>query len=150
MPKDSMPESIRLTLIQIMRDHGLAKFGDTVINFIYSWAKTKCLKTPMGERVYDKALAEAIRQSNLRNVMPSSSSSGDLGDGAEALIGFAFLEELMDLEEMTEIIQEIWETESPQAFSSRKKEKRFMIECFTSLLLEIKERVAKRITNNSS
>lgn len=149
MSKDSLPESVRLNLIQIMRDHQLAKFGDALINFVYSWAKTRSLKTPTGERVYDKSLAEAIRQSNLREIMPSNSSSGDLGDGAEALIGFAFLEELIDLQEMVKIIQNTRKTKCPQAFSSRKNEKRFMITCFTSLLLEIKGRVANKITNHS-
>ena len=99
MNRSSIPESLKKKLIPIMRDHSLAKFGDTLVNFLYSIAKTKSLNRPIGLRVFDKALAETLRQTGLRELMPSSSSSGKLGDGIEALIGYVYLNNIMSLEE---------------------------------------------------
>ena len=95
MKKSTLPEPLRTRLTKVMRDHSLAKFGDSLTNFVYSVAKTRRYKQPFGERVLDKSLAEAIRNANLRAIMPSSVSSGDLGDGAEALIGHAYLKNIL-------------------------------------------------------
>ena len=40
MKAPSLPDYLKIKLRKIMRDHALAKFGDTLSNFIYSLAKS--------------------------------------------------------------------------------------------------------------
>ncbi|MCK5046937.1 MAG: hypothetical protein KAS22_10180, partial [Candidatus Heimdallarchaeota archaeon] len=105
MKKAAFPEKTKLKLREIMRNRNLAKFGDALVNFIYSLAKTKAYGKPVGERVYDKALSEAVRGAGLRALMPSSSSAGDVGDGAEALIGHSYLNGLYTIDEQVAILE---------------------------------------------
>lgn len=134
-------ENLKNQLRTIMRNHDLAKFGDTVTNFVYSLAKTNTFSTPYGERVFDKSLAEAIRKSNLRSLMPSNSSSGDLGDGAEALIGYASLNNIMSIDGMVEIVQNKMKIRTLEEISYRSNEKKLMAEVFEELLIEIVEKM---------
>ena len=142
MKKSTLPESLRTKLTQVMRDHSLAKFGDSLTNFVYSLAKTRRYKQPFGERVLDKSLAEALRNANLRAIMPSSISSGDLGDGVEALIGHAFLIKIMTIDEMVEIIVSVMQTKKLEEISYRSNERLLMAEAFEKILLEIVERMS--------
>ncbi|HUT80823.1 MAG TPA: ribonuclease III family protein [Candidatus Bathyarchaeia archaeon] len=145
MGKNVLPEELRKKLQPIMRDHGLAKFGDTLTNFIYSLAKTNVQGEAVGIRVYDKALAEVIRQTGLRSVMQSSSSSGDLGDGTEALLGYAYLNEIMTIEEMVALIISYLETVPKENLIERSKERENMIESFVKIVEEIIERIKQII-----
>ncbi|MHA1557882.1 MAG: ribonuclease III family protein [Candidatus Heimdallarchaeota archaeon] len=142
MKKSTLPDSLRTKLIQVMRDHSLAKFGDSLTNFAYSLAKTRQYKQPFGERVLDKSLAEAIRNANLRAIMPSSVSAGDLGDGAEALIGHAFLKKIMTIDEMVEIIKVVMQTKTLEEVSYRSNERLLMAEAFEKVLVEIVKRMS--------
>lgn len=142
MKKSSLPESLRTRLTQVMRNHSLAKFGDSLTNFVYSLAKTRRYKQSFGERVLDKSLAEAIRKANLRFIMPSSVSSGDLGDGAEALIGHAYLKNILTIDEMVEIIISVMQAKTLEEISYRSNERLLMTEAFEKLLLEIVERMS--------
>jgi len=121
----------------IVRNHDLAKFGDSLTNFIYSLAKTKTKNKPFGERVYDKVLAEAMRQTNLRDLLQSSITSGQIADGAEALIGHAFLEELLTLEEMVAMIEEVIAPINQEGEQPKYLERDLMIIAFVKLLEEI-------------
>lgn len=121
----------------IVRNHDLAKFGDVLTNFIYSLAKTRIKKYPFGEHVYDKVLAEAMRQTNLRELMPSRITSGQIGDGAEALIGHAFLEEILAIEEMVALIEEIISPINEAGEQLKYLERDLMIVAFVKLLEEI-------------
>ncbi|MHA1156031.1 MAG: ribonuclease III family protein [Candidatus Heimdallarchaeota archaeon] len=142
MKKSTLPDSLRTKLTQVMRDHSLAKFGDSLTNFVYSLAKTQQYKQPFGERVLDKSLAEAIRNANLRAIMPSSVSAGDLGDGAEALIGHAFLKEIMTIDEMVKIIKAVIQTKTLEEVSYRSNERLLMAEAFEKVLVEIVKRMS--------
>jgi len=129
-----------------MRSHELAKFGDSLVNFAYSLMKTKATGTPTGVRVLDKALAEAVRQTGLRSVLHSSISAGEIGDGAEALIGYCFLEGLLSLDEMIAIMNKVaYENESPKENNTRMREKEQMTRVFTALLQVSLEHVAKKL-----
>ena len=141
MKKSSIPEALRKKLIPIMRNHSLAKFGDTLANFLYSYAKTRVLDKPIGTSVYDKALAEVLRRLGLRAVMPSSSSAGTLGDGIEALIGHAFLKKIMTIEEMVTIIIIYLQTVEKEQLEDRNNERILMIESFTKLIEKIIARI---------
>ena len=137
MKPDSLSESLKKKLIPIMRDHSLAKFGDSLTNFLYSLAKTKILNKPVGLRVFDKALAETLRQTGLRPIMPSSSSAGDLGDGIEALIGYVYLQEIMSLEEMTTTITSYLRGIDVELLEDRSIDRDLMTESFKALIKEI-------------
>ena len=141
MKDDKTSESQKNDLRRIMRDHGLAKFGDALTNFLYSRAKTNVVGKPVGERVFDKALAESLRQIGLRKLMPSNSSSGDLGDGVEALIGYGYLHGLITIDELTEIVESILKQSDFADLSDRKVEREAMIEAFKKVMLEIMERM---------
>lgn len=142
MKKSTLPEPLRTRLTQVMRDHSLAKFGDALTNFVYSLAKTRQYKQSFGERVLDKSLAEAIRNANLRAMMPSSVSSGDLGDGAEALIGHAYLKKIMTIDEMVALLISVMQTKTLEEISYRSNERLLMAEAFEKVLLEIVERMS--------
>ncbi|NHJ48956.1 MAG: hypothetical protein FK733_14315 [Asgard group archaeon] len=143
MNKTTIPDALKKKLIPIMRNHSLAKFGDTLTNFLYSLAKTRVVRKPIGTSVLDKALAEVLRTTGLRAVMPSSSSAGTLGDGIEALIGHVFLEEIMPIEEMTTILVEYLQTVDPEQLEERSNERLLMIESFTGLIEVIIEKMSE-------
>lgn len=140
MKEAAFPEKTKQKLREIMRNHNLAKFGDALVNFIYSLAKTKVYGKPVGERVYDKALSEAVRGADLRALMPSSSSAGDIGDGAEALIGHSYLNGLYTIDELVAIVESSIQKHDLEAYEKRSKEREIIAEAFTKLLLEIIER----------
>ena len=127
-----------------MRNQSLAKFGNTLANFLYSLAKTRILGKPVGLRVFDKALAETLRQTGLRSLMPSSSSAGNLGDGIEALIGYVYLHDIMSLEEMTSIIASYFGNVDEKLLEDRSNEREFMTESFIVLIKEIITRLTDK------
>nr|1ZTD_A Chain A, Hypothetical Protein Pfu-631545-001 [Pyrococcus furiosus]1ZTD_B Chain B, Hypothetical Protein Pfu-631545-001 [Pyrococcus furiosus] len=85
-------------------DKGLAKFGDSLINFLYSLALTEFLGKPTGDRVPNASLAIALEltglSKNLRRVDKHAK-----GDYAEALIAKAWLMGLISEREAVEIIK---------------------------------------------
>ncbi|MFW9923831.1 MAG: ribonuclease III family protein [Candidatus Thorarchaeota archaeon] len=141
MTMKSYQDEIKKKIRPIMRDHDLAKFGDSLTNFLYSLAKTKSLSHPYGEHVLDKSLAEAIKNLNLRSLMPSSSSAGDIGDGAEALVGYAYLNDLLTLKEMELIIMKIMVEKGFNENYTRNQEREIMQLSFEKLIEEILQRI---------
>jgi hypothetical protein len=142
MNKTTIPDALRKKLIPIMRNHSLAKYGDTLTNFLYSDAKTRVIGKPVGTSVLDKALAEVLRKTGLRSIMPSSSSAGTLGDGIEALIGHVFLEKIMTLEEMTSVIVGYLQTVDKGLLEERNNERQLMIDSFVTLVEKIIEKIS--------
>ena len=137
-------EKIINKLKPIMRDQGLAKYGDTVANYIYSQAKTNILGKPFGERVFDKALAEAIRNIGLREVMPSSISTGKIGDGVEALIGFSILEKILSIDDLIIIIEPIIKEYQKNIEIDRKIEREVMIKSFEDVINQILKKIVDK------
>jgi hypothetical protein len=127
---------------EVVRNHDLAKFGDVLTNFIYSLARTKTTGNPCGIRVYDKVLAEAMRKTNLRSLLPSSISSGEIGDGAEALIGYVYLKKLYSIEKMVDVlVKDLLPLTKEE--HSKKLEKELMVNAFVSLLKELTIKIEK-------
>jgi len=85
-------------------DKGLAKFGDSLLNFIFSLALSEYLDRPTGERVPNSSLALALEMSGLRKLAPPRSDKHARGDVAEAILAYAWLEGLITIEEAVEII----------------------------------------------
>jgi len=89
---------VRLT--KILRDRKLAQFGDSLLNFSYSLAVTRTTKQPVGIKVKDKLLADAATKAGLRKYLPRRVDAGDVANSLEALVGEAWLEERLTLEEI--------------------------------------------------
>jgi len=146
MSKDLFSEKTKHYLREVMRNRNLAKFGDALVNFIYSLAKTKVFDKPVGERVYDKALSEAVRDAGLRSLMPSSSSAGEVGDGAEALVGHSFLKGIFTIEELTAILESSIQKYTLENFEKRSKEREIMTKALSKLLIEIINRILETVS----
>ncbi|WP_297506745.1 ribonuclease III family protein [Thermococcus sp.] len=87
-------------------DRGLAKFGDSLLNFVFSLALSEYLGRPTGERVPNASLSMALEMSGLRKLAPPRSDKHARGDVAEAIFAYAWLEGLITIEEAVEIIRE--------------------------------------------
>ena len=97
-----LPEDVDLK--RILTDKNLAKFGDSLINFLYSVAKSEVTGEFCGEKVSDKALADALRETLLKNETRPRSTVNDLGDAVEAFCAYLWIKQLTSLEEMVNIL----------------------------------------------
>jgi len=96
------PKSLR----EVLLDKGLAGLGDMYVNFVYSLALSRKLERPTGAKINNRILAEAVKKSGLRKMLPRRIDRHAQGDAAEALIVFAWLQEVMSLEDCLEVIEE--------------------------------------------
>ncbi len=87
-------------LASILKDRGLAQFGDSLLNFAYSVALTETGGKPKGTKVPDKILAEAAVKAGLRSHLPRRVGRGDVANGLEALLGETWMEKLVTLDEI--------------------------------------------------
>ncbi|AEC52298.1 hypothetical protein PNA2_1384 [Pyrococcus sp. NA2] len=87
-----------------MVDKGLAKFGDSLINFLYSLALTEYLGRPTGDRVPNASLAIALDIAGLSKNLRRMDKHAK-GDYAEALIAEAWLKGLITEREAIDIIK---------------------------------------------
>ena len=115
-------------LEEILLDKNLAGLGDAYVNLLYSLAASQRSGYPTVVKVNNRILAEAVRKSGLRKLLPRRIDRHVLGNAAEALIAFAWLADTVTFEESVEILSE----------------KQDSVEAFTVLLREIWERLDKR------
>ncbi|MFX1598150.1 MAG: ribonuclease III family protein [Promethearchaeota archaeon] len=120
---------------EIFRDKGLAKLGDSLVNLVYSLAKSRMRNKPDGWKVPGKVLAEAIRKAELKEFAPRRSDAHSLGDSAEGLIAYVWLAEILTLEEISQILEEEMKK---WRISNRRSEIQMAIEAFTVLLKNIR------------
>jgi hypothetical protein len=100
------------SLTQILTDKKLAALGDAYANFIYSLAISKKLGKPFGKKVKGAPLAEAVRKTGLRKLLPSRIDKHVLSDAAEALLVYAWLNKITTLEESVETLEKNDDLES--------------------------------------
>jgi aminoglycoside phosphotransferase (APT) family kinase protein len=91
-------------MLAIILDHGMAQLGDSFVNFVYSLALTRRFGRPVGKKISDKDLAEAARKAELRALLPSRTNRGDVANSVEALLVYMWLNHLMTIDEMVEVI----------------------------------------------
>ena len=96
----SQPDLMR----QIMRDKQLASLGDSVVNFVYSLALTRLKGCPQGTKVSDRILAQALRQSGLRDRLGTRVTKKDLANASEAVLAEAYLKDLLTIGESVQLI----------------------------------------------
>ena len=85
---------------KILTNTGLAQFGDSLLNFAYSIALTETTGRPRGTKVQDKILADAAARAGLRKHLPRRVGRGDVANSLEALLGYAWLQKMITLEEI--------------------------------------------------
>lgn len=92
-------------LADVLTDKGLAQFGDALLNFAYSLSLTEATGKPKGIKVPDKILADAAVKAGLRNRLPRRVGRGDVANSLEALLGHAWLQKVITLEEIVSCLE---------------------------------------------
>jgi hypothetical protein len=85
-------------------DKKLAKLGDALINYIASISETVRNRAPTGIRVDNRTLTMAVRESGLRDVLAHRMDRHMLGNAAEALMAFAWINGGTTVEEYVEVM----------------------------------------------
>ncbi|MFW9852343.1 MAG: ribonuclease III family protein [Candidatus Thorarchaeota archaeon] len=96
--------NIDLKLEEILLNTNFAKFGDSIVNFVYNAAVYETKQKLQGIKVWDKSLAEACRNSPLRSYLGSKKNSGDLGDAVEAFLSFVYIKNKNSIYDMIKIL----------------------------------------------
>jgi len=110
------------SLQDVLLDKDLAGLGDMYVNFVHSLALSQKLERPTGAKVNNRILAEAVKKSGLRKMLPRRIDRHAQGNAAEALIVYAWLQEIMSFKDclkilgggddptdaFTQLLQEIW------------------------------------------
>lgn len=113
------------SLREILTDQKLAALGDAYVNFVYSMALSKRTGEPTGAKVDNRLLAEALKKSGLRNLLPSRTDRHKQADAAEALIVYAWVRDVMTIKEGISILEQ----------------RKNMVEAFCSFLLTARRRL---------
>jgi len=87
------------SLKELLLDKDLAGLGDSYVNFVYSLAMSQKHGHPMGAKVNNKVLADAVEASGLRKLLPHRVDRHTRGNAAEALLVFAWLQDLQELDD---------------------------------------------------
>ncbi len=132
-----LQDVVALRYCRDFTDRGLAKFGDSLVNFVFSLALSTYLNRPTGERVPNASLAMALELAGLRGIIPPRTDKHGKGDIAEALFAYAWLEGRITVEEAVAILRENL-TEDVTHFS---KKKEAVGRAFAEVYRVIKERL---------
>ncbi len=103
------------SLEELLLDKDLAALGDSYVNFVYSLALSRKLRRPVGEKVDNQTLAEAVARSGLRRFLPHRVDRHAKGNAAEALLVYAWLSDLIELDDCTEVLSR--EADATKAFA---------------------------------
>jgi hypothetical protein len=93
------------SLHQVLLDKDLAGLGDMYVNFVNSLALSQKLQKPTGAKVNNRILSEAVKKSGLRKMLPRRMDRHAQGNAAEALIVYAWLQEIMSFEDCLKILR---------------------------------------------
>jgi len=104
------------SLEELLLDKDLAALGDSYVNFVYSLAMSQKLMRPVGAKVENQTLAEAVTRSGLRRFLPHRVDRHTRGNAAEALLVFAWLDDLLEFEDCTKVLSR--EDNAVEAFAN--------------------------------
>jgi len=93
------------TLQEVALDKDLAGLGDMYVNFVHSLTLSQKLQRPTGAKVNNRILAEAVKKSGLRKILPRRIDRHAQGNAAEALIVYAWLRDAMSFEDCLKILR---------------------------------------------
>jgi len=91
-------------LKDLLLDKDLAGLGDAYVNFVYSLAMSQKHRRPMGAKVNNQVLANAVETSGLRKFLPHRVDRHTRGNAAEALLVFAWLQDMQEFEDCIEAL----------------------------------------------
>lgn len=120
-------------LVLFVHNKGNAKLGDSLVNFIYSVAKSLVSKKPTGMKVSDSILSEAYKGSlwYKTNTLKLTGKKNRVADAIEALILFFWIQEEINLEGLIDpLITEL----EPERLHHPKEEHFSAVLSFQSLL----------------
>ena len=98
------PNNVVPDLSTILLNNKLARFGDSIVNFIYNAAVYHATSDLEGVKVWDKCLAQACRNTPLRKLVGSRKNAGDLGDVVEAFVAFVYLKDSTKITGMVSLL----------------------------------------------
>jgi len=113
------------SLKDLLLDKDLAGLGDSYVNFVYSLAMSLRHGHPLGAKVNNQVLADAVQASGLRKFLPHRVDRHARGNAAEALLVFAWLQDILELDDCVNVL-------------SRKDD---LTEAFATLLHDILEKL---------
>lgn len=104
------------SLTELLLDKDLASLGDAYVNFVYSLAISHKRGHPVGAKVNNQVLADAVEKSGLRKFLPHRVDRHTRGNAAEALLVFAWLQDIHEFEDCIETLSR--EGSSAQGFAT--------------------------------
>jgi len=104
------------SLQELLLDKDLAGLGDAYVNFVYSLAMSQKHGHPMGAKVNNQVLANAVETSGLRKFLPHRVDRHARGNAAEALLVFAWLQDMQEFEDCIKALSR--KDDSTQGFVS--------------------------------
>lgn len=118
----------------IMRDKGLSKLGDNLVNLCYSLAKSEVLGEPTGEKVRDSVLARAIRDTPVYDSIGRRTDSGTAADAYEAIMAYLWLTGNLTIES---IVSDLVQNLGIDSATNRKQEGEIASLAFQKILLSV-------------
>lgn len=92
-------------LFEIISDKGLARLGDSYLNFLYSMALSEAEGKPTGARIKDRTLVDVAKATGIRSILPARTPKGRVADSIEALLAYTWLREALKFEDMMEVFR---------------------------------------------
>ncbi|MFX0106933.1 MAG: ribonuclease III family protein [Candidatus Hodarchaeota archaeon] len=121
----------------ILRDKGLAKVGDGLVNLCYSLAKSQVLGKATGEKVRDRVLANAIRETSIGKLFRRRTDPGTAADGYEAILAYLWLNNHVTIESAVALLVENLEKESLSSIKDEKKTATLAFQILLQHLIEL-------------
>ena len=131
---DSPPNNVKLSDFLLNNDY--AKFGDAIVNFIYNAAIYEATQKLQGIKVWDYSLAQACKNSPLRQFVGSRKNAGELGDAVESFIAYVYLKNKSKLNDSIRLLARYI---SKYKLSEDLDEKELCAKAFTSLIITLCE-----------
>lgn len=103
------------TLEEMLLDKDLAGLGDSYVNLVYSLAMSQRCGHPVGAKVNNQVLARAVETSGLRKLLPHRVDRHARGNAAEALLVFAWLQDMLEMDECIKVLSQ---KDPAEAFAS--------------------------------
>lgn len=109
-------------------------FGDALLNFLYSLAKSRATNTWTGEKVSNYVLSQALIRSDLDQ--PGGLDKHEKGDYVEGYIAHAWIHRVITTEEACDVL-----VESLKERDLEEGEQESMVEAFCNLLNYIQKKL---------
>lgn len=148
MVYDFLVQNLPETQKAIGTDKGLAKIGDSIVNFTYSVAKSIYLTQNAsknniirtGDKVSKNILAKALKDAHMKSFAKNRADSHDLANTVEAIVAYIWLKDIISIQEIIDLLV----VNLSGNISHRIKEIDNAAKAFTQLLLKIKKHLPRR------